>query len=66
MYIIGNTGDRISRFSVGTLSTLTLPSSVEGVVTPVDPFARCTLEFVTLNGGTDVMLVNQSTIGLST
>ena len=50
----------VGQWDLGDLATVTLPSSVVGNANVGTPFQRVTYEFTTLNGGTNVNLINST------
>ena len=61
MYIIGTNGDEVFQYSTVEYGSLTLPASVSNTPTPTYVLGkRLTLEFVTLNGGTTVDVIQAS------
>jgi DNA-binding beta-propeller fold protein YncE len=62
MYVVGESSDKVHVFQVGSVSTLTLPSSVVGTTNAIHLDSRHTYEFFTMDGGTTVELISQERV----
>jgi len=62
MYVVGVSNDSVYQYSTGSFATITLPASIENP--PTDPFTteKVTYEFYTLDGGTNVYLINEEVL----
>jgi len=62
MYIVGDSSNSAHQYTVGTFATMTLPASVQNP--PSDSFTddKVTYEFYTLDGGTNVYLINEEVL----
>jgi DNA-binding beta-propeller fold protein YncE len=63
MYVIGQSGDDITEYDLGAMSTITLPAAVENTpAQTLTPDTRVTYEFFTTDGGTTVKLIGEEVV----
>jgi hypothetical protein len=63
MYVVGDAGDDVNEYSIGTDFTLTLPTAVQNPPTEVTPFGSLvTYDFYTTDGGTNVYLIGEEVL----
>jgi hypothetical protein len=62
VYIMGNSGDSVYEYNLGSAAALTLPAAVVGTPSALTVGDRVTYEFVTLDGGTTVNLIAEESI----
>jgi hypothetical protein len=62
MFMVGEFNDNVYQYSTGLFTTITLPASVQNP--PTDPFTteKVAYEFYTLDGGTNVYLINEEVL----
>jgi len=62
MFIAGNSSNSVYQYSTDLFATTTLPASIQNP--PTDPFTteKVTYEFYTLDGGTNVYLINEEVL----
>ena len=62
MYVVGQIGDDVNEYDLGTVTAITLPAAVVGTPNATERFTRVTYDFFTMDGGTTVNLIGEEII----